>query len=140
VTASGDTAYHRRFRYTPRAVDPAYRDSLMQFPLRMYEKQVQPADLPALRSALESGMQWPEFFPPVSSVRIGSDGAVWLSRESVPGDDARWTVLNPDGSPRGELRVARRIVVRGSDAEGVWAVERDEFNVPWLVRYRISAG
>jgi hypothetical protein len=140
IAESGDTVHQRRLRYTPHVVEPAYRDSVLESRLAGYASRPQLAvDLNAVRGALESNVPWPPFHPPVSSMRFGSDGSVWLRREdtdSVP----RWTVLDADGEPRGEVLLPRTTTVHWSDRETLWAAERDAFDVPWLVRYRIRDG
>jgi hypothetical protein len=137
VRPEGDTVFHRRLRYTPAAVTPAHRDSLIDARLAIYQNRPQPVDLAAIRRTLESEVEWPAFHPPVSSVRVGRDGAVWLRREAA-GTDQRWTVLDADGTPRGHLVLPSTLSVHQSDGERIWGVERDAFEVPWLVRYRVG--
>jgi hypothetical protein len=139
IRESGDTAYRQPLRYAPRPVEAAYRDSVLEARLASYRTRQPPVDLLAVRRAIEAVADWPAFHPPVTVVRLGSDGAPWLRREAL-GERVRWTLLHADGSPRGELVLDPSVSIQWSDAERLWAIERDAFDVPWLVRYRITGG
>jgi hypothetical protein len=139
VREGGDTIYHRALRYAPIAVTPAYRDSVIESRLDTYRNRPQPPDIGAIRRILETELEWPAFHPPVRSVRRGKDGEVWLLREAM-GEGTRWTVLAADGTPRGHLTLPPTMSAYQSDGTHVWGVERDAFEVPWLVRYRMEGG
>jgi hypothetical protein len=47
-------------------------------------------------------------------------------------------VVGPDGTARGHIEVPRRWRVRWVGERGFIAVEPDELDVPWVVRYRVE--
>lgn len=138
VRAGGDTVFHRRLSYTPVAMTDAYRDSLIDGRVESYRDRPPPVDLGAIREALETEAEWPDFHPPVRSVRVGLDGRVWLLREAV-GGATRWTVLEADGTPQGDVVLPPTLNVHQSDGDVLWGVETDALGVQWLVRYRFAA-
>ncbi|HEX9708867.1 MAG TPA: hypothetical protein VGB42_02735, partial [Candidatus Thermoplasmatota archaeon] len=145
----GDTVRTRTFRYRPRG----YPDEVLNAQAVRYAHQVGPTatmtasgverleqraeDSAAARVAILRAMEVPDFQPPVRSVRVTGEGTLWLLREDVGGEHERWTVLDREDMPVGELELPREPTVVWTDNETVWAVERDELDVPWLVRYRI---
>jgi hypothetical protein len=90
-------------------------------------------------AAIRRNMGFPEFQPPIQGVtHAGEDGSLWLPRENTGDETIRWLVIDPEGVPRGHLTLARtgfRPVWSSGDT--VFFVENDEFDVPWLVRYRM---
>jgi len=152
----GDTLFQRHFRYRPRSYDEAIRDTLIAGMVGTYGGLASmvissggvvaimegagassPADAEALERAYRDALVLPPLQPPVAQHRRGEDGSYWLRREEDAAGTFRWLVLNEDGSPRGEVRVPRRLSMYWTDGEQVWGAERDEFDVPWLVKYRI---
>jgi hypothetical protein len=82
-------------------------------------------------------MAVPRHYYPISSVLAADDGGLWLQREADGTPVARWTVLDASGTPRGEVRLPRSTALRVVSGAEVWAIVRDEFDVPYLVRYRL---
>jgi hypothetical protein len=60
-----------------------------------------------------------------------------VERERVAGEFT-WMLIGIDGIPIGKIRAERPLQIRWSQDEVFWAVETDEFGVPWVVRYRIE--
>ena len=82
--------------------------------------------------------QFRERFPWIPQARLGADESLWLRREETGGDDYTWIVLAPGGSPRGQVTLPRRDVVRWFSVNEVWAALPDEYDVQWLVRYIVT--
>ena len=80
----------------------------------------------------------PEFQPPVLETVAGPGGTLWLRREDGGGLAHRWLIVGPDGTPRGHVEVLRRSRVRWVGEEEFVTVERDEYDVPWVVRFRLE--
>jgi len=135
---AGDTVYHRAFRYAPRPYDDALIDSMAARRAQPYEERAG-ADFDALKAAIREAYVLPPFQAPVTLVRLGADESLWIRREEATGAH-RWIVLRPDGSPRGQLEFPRRDVIAWSSGDQLWMIERDEYDVQWLVRYRIRGG
>ena len=84
----------------------------------------------ALRSAL------PPFHPPVTQVRFGEDGAIWLRRESDRETEAQYWILEPDGVVRGTVNIPSTVRIKWSGTDEFVGMELDDLDVPWLIRYR----
>jgi hypothetical protein len=80
----------------------------------------------------------PPFLTPISRARAGEDGTLWLEREVEMSPTTRWLILQPDGAPRGQVVLPRNAVIRWTGPTAIYVVEEDEFEVPWLVRYRLE--
>jgi hypothetical protein len=89
------------------------------------------------RVVMRRRLNFPATQPPVRSVRVTDNGALWLQREDDDESEERWTVLDAEDQPIGELFIPGTLTIRWTDGRSAWAVERDEFGVPWLVLLRI---
>jgi len=49
-------------------------------------------------------------------------------------------VLTPDGEPAGRLLLPARSPLEAADSAHAWVVERDEVDIPSVVRYRLRPG
>ena len=80
-----------------------------------------------------------EYELPISGVLLAADGSIWLRREdlALQQDSITWWVLNPYGDLVGELRLPRRIRIRYVAGDTLWAIDSDELEVDYLVRYRV---
>ena len=97
-------------------------------------------DTSEFRRAVQEAMPLREYLPPVSLAVVRRDGSIWMRREDVSPDSWRWTVLSADGTARGTFALPRRATVHWTDGERIWVVELDDFDVPWVVRYRLVEG
>jgi hypothetical protein len=74
----------------------------------------------------------------VRSVMIADGGAVLLQREQESDRSVRWIILRSDDyAPVGELVLNAKQRLAWTDGSIAWIVERDEFDVPWMVRYEL---
>ena len=83
-------------------------------------------------------MKFPEFKLAVETVRLAQDESVWLRLSQSDQTNALWLILDAEGRPRGRLEVPANIRIRWSSGDFFWATVPDEYDVPWVVRYRIS--
>jgi len=132
-----DTLQHDTFSYTPRPFTEAFVDSLVA---RSTETAVRTAgvDRAAAESALRGATDLPPFAPPISLALTGTDGTLWLRTDDDGSPTFRWIVLSADGSPRAALDLPRRLTLHWMSGDVVFAVDRDELDIPWLVRLRIG--
>ncbi len=110
-----------------------------------------------------NGPAIPDFKPPFQRVFAGVDGRIWVHLhrpgEPVPADEideprgpdarppTRWRepvafdVFEPDGTYLGLVRAPTGFSTSPTpvfDGDRVWAVVRDEMDVPYVVRFRIA--
>ena len=145
----GDTVFRRDLAYRPVAYGSERLDDIAWRAVRiptgavaLVGGQPQLPDMPVdsldrfrrIRAALD----YPPFQPPVSDHHLGSDESLWLRREDDGVDAFRWVVLDPQGEPRGRLELPREHRIAWSGGDTAWVIEPDEYDVPWLVRYRIE--
>ena len=99
-----------------------------------------PADWEAIALSLRDAMKFPEFKNPIEYPWLAQDESIWLrvSNESVT--TASWLLLDAEGRPRGLLELPANLRVRWSHGDTIWAVEPDELEVPWVVRFQIQPG
>ncbi len=89
--------------------------------------------------ALRAAIPIPESYPPVSSVRVTSSGLTYVGLFTSPlGDARRWDVFSSEGEPIGYLTLPPSAEVLEADEDHIYVVEPNEFNLPFVVRYRIS--
>ncbi|HUF51882.1 MAG TPA: hypothetical protein VMN60_13740 [Longimicrobiales bacterium] len=133
---TGDTIYDRQLRYVPVPVPPSVLDSLVAGPTSLAGMMgVSEAEM---ERAVRGAVQLPDHRPPIRLVHAGSDGTLWLQLNTPATDVSEWVMLADDGAPRGRFSLPAGMLVRHSDISVAWAVELDEFDVPWLVRLRVD--
>ncbi len=133
----GDTIVSREYRYQPRRYPDVILDSIAMRYVSA-RPSARGTDPDRVRQAIRDAMDFPDFQPPVLEGVAGSDGTLWLRREDLGGRLSRWLVIGPDGTPRGHVEIPRHSTVSWV-GEGVFVVvEKDEFDVPWVVRFRIG--
>ncbi len=146
ITYRGDTVYSKRFAYEPVAYPPSVLDSLANVASRGAfrggpndDLQARPQPIPAVAAAIRSKMAFPPFQVPIQASFAGADGSVWLRRED-DGRTPRWIVMDPQGSIRGRFTIPATTRLAWASGDTVWAVQPDQDDVEWLVRFRITPG
>jgi hypothetical protein len=145
---ASDTVYSRRIHYRPESYTVEKLDSIADAAARVpgggvYLASVGPpapepfAD-PLTVRAIREKMNFPEFQSTITSAWVAQDEGLWL-RRVANGDIARWVILDAEGLPRGGLTLPANSRIVWSRGDSFWAVELDELDVPWLVRYRLRA-
>jgi hypothetical protein len=129
----GDTVFSRAIGYTPISLSDALVDSVVR------ARSARFPGATAERAALwaRQSLYVPEFHPPVSDVVVGRDGSVWLRGADLGTSTVEWRVLSPDGEPLGFVRLPVDLRIMLADRNRAWGTERDELDVPYIVRYRI---
>jgi hypothetical protein len=81
----------------------------------------------------------PETYPPVSAAAPSSDGGLWLAAWPNADESRRWYILDSQGRLVAQTQTPARVTVRFILDGKAWGVERDELDVPFVVRYRVSS-
>jgi hypothetical protein len=162
VRAAGDTVYDRELSYTPVAYSTEQLDRMAWDEVVRGHSMLGTLGAPGTPEAdsvdhfreVRRRMDLPPYQPPIqplsvgpnaiqrpdrAAYRMGSEGTLWLRREDDREAVLRWLLLDETGLPLGELAVPRHAWVSWSGGDEVWTIEHDEFDVPWVVRYRIEA-
>lgn len=79
----------------------------------------------------------PQYQPPVSRVLAGTDSTVWIQREAYGNEAANWLVLDSNGTSLATVRILNNVVLHAVARDYVFGVDKDEFDVPYVIRYRI---
>lgn len=131
--AEADTAWVRDYLYDPIPIADEWLS-------RRVDDWVQRAgtgvDHRLYRRAVEEAFAGPRFFPAVRSVRAGEDGTTWLLLRTGM-DSTEWEVLDASGQPMGRLEPPHENYLAWPDLETPWFIEYDEFDVPYVVQYRV---
>jgi hypothetical protein len=97
-----------------------------------------PADSAAAHARIRELMNVPAFRSPVSRLHSGNDGAIWLQPPSE-GESHDWIVLDTSGVARAALRLPLPwIAPIWSSGNRFAIVEKDQFDVPFLMFYRFE--
>jgi hypothetical protein len=138
IRPRGDTTYSRLFRAPAVAVTPASADSLVDAEVRRQAPTLRGTGLP-IRTAIREALALPRFQPTVTAAVAGRDGTVWLRREALGRDTVEWTVLNPAGHLQARVELPTRVRIYEAELGRIWGVELDDLDVPWIVRYTVTA-
>ncbi len=84
-----------------------------------------------------SGIPARRSHPPVTRLRVGQDGSIWLRREESRPDSVAWDLFSRSGEFMGRLETAKATDIIGGSATEVWTVEHDELDVPFVVHSRV---
>ena len=140
-----DTLYRREYVYRPVAYTAEELDAIALAGSRGFgptgEAQAggeaaPPADAAAAR-ALRAAMKFPQFRPWIWYVQRDDDGRLWILRDDADETQEAWLLFDAAGLPLGHLEIAGRPTFRWSRGDTLWAVQLDDVDVPWLVRYRL---
>ncbi|HEX6068216.1 MAG TPA: hypothetical protein VFZ18_00285 [Longimicrobiaceae bacterium] len=149
---AGDTVYRRELRYSPLRYADAALDSIaaraargaaggmLPFAMEGGSAPPPPENPEAVARALRGAMSFPDFQLPIQSSWLAQDESVWMRRPDDNTPRARWILLDPQGEPRGQLELPSDLRILWNVGDTFWAVDLDEYDVPWVVRYRITEG
>jgi hypothetical protein len=146
---AGDTIVSRAYTYRPRPFDGAALDTKAWQSARrpgggvriiggVPQPEPVPDDSIDAFNRIRGAMDFPAFQPPVQAHRVTSDGDIWLMREEDGGTTQRWTIIRADAALGGTVALDRGNFPIWMDIETFFLIERDEFDVQWLVRYRLQ--
>ena len=118
---------------------------------------------PQLRQFLDriqgqAALPMPGLRPPLKTLLVASDGAVWVERldgrepaewwlersiggfGKTPGVETDWDIFSANGRFVGSVRLPVRFRPMAVSETSVVGVQRDEFDVEYVVRYRVVRG
>lgn len=131
IRHTGDTIFSRLFAFDPQRISGEVKTALaLEWGQIAEESQ-------RVRDALEKAYAARPYLPPVSDLRVGLDGGVWVARERVPGRPIQWEVLNPLGEPVFRVELPAGAFLWSSSSDLIWTEEKDDLGVPFIVRYRL---
>ena len=120
---------------------------------RSYPLEGEPIPRQVRDSALDAGAQWlpaeaaaqyrkdpyvPPIYPPIKGAAIAEDGALWIWLRPRNLDEERYLMLDPDGSPVGEVTFPRGTQVEVIRGDTVWAIVKDDLDVQTVARFSVG--
>jgi hypothetical protein len=140
ISVEGDTLWSRTFNYQPIPIPQTLIDSILD---ERTENRRQTmirtgGNLADVREWVESRYTFPGHRPPIQTALIGQDGRLWLEWTDPADGPGEWWALSSEGVPAGRIRPTQRIRPLAAGDEVVWALEMNELDVPFVVRYRIA--
>jgi hypothetical protein len=136
IVGAADTVFQRTFRYQPRPYD---EETVARFVTSAVAPFIASTglDTAAVVAIVQRELEWPSFQPPITDGWVGQDTTLWLKSESSAPDSNEWIRISPAGIPLGRLVLDKRTIVLWSKGAEVWTSRHDEFDIPWLVKYRV---
>jgi hypothetical protein len=134
LTVNGDTLRKVRYPYQPVPLSRQTVDSSYQALQRTHGTR-SPAHLANLLSKRVD----PPVNPPLHDAFLGNDGSIWARVLPAPPQQQVWVAFDSVGVPRGRLTLPTSVALRAATAERAWVVEYDQFDVPSIVVYRLTA-
>lgn len=145
LNPDGRARWRRTLTLPSPMIDSRARDSIVDRAMQMAAVQVEASKRRgevargvSTRSLVESGLDLPDRYPPVTHAVLGVDGAVWLQRGG-PGPARRWSVLDSAGTRLFDVTSSLPLTVQEATRDVVWATFSDEDGFPYLIRYRVWA-
>lgn len=127
--ATGDTVYSRRYPFTGVPIPKAVADSTIAARSRVFSTEV--------RAEYRRQAYVPPVYPPIEGIVVGRDSTLWL-RQRRTAQGSPYLVLGPRGDVVGSVVLPANVTIKAADRSSVWGLEVDEFDVPSIVRFRIS--
>lgn len=140
IGLSRDTVFDRRVRYTPRAIDAEWADSVVRnFRTSWTGREVlgQSWSKSEIDMMVDS-LALPSHYPPVFDAIVGRDDRTWLQISEAGNGPTNWAVLNSRGDLVAFVRGPGGVELRNAEGSRVWGVVHDALEVPYLVRYRLE--
>jgi hypothetical protein len=129
----GGVLYTRRYPFEPIPITQEMRDSIL-------EARLENAP-PELAGPMRRGAVFPPFLPPIAGFVGGMDNTIWIRMADTP-EGRTYRIYDPEGEPVGTLTLPVNLRIAVADlSEGlIWAIDRDEYDVESVVRYRLVEG
>ena len=126
---NGDTIRRARIPYTPVPVTSRMVDSVIPEIAKTIKRE-------GHEDVIRKAMVVPKYFWPIGRGSMADDGTTWLQlRGNTP--NAQWLVVSPQGKLTGVATLPRSADILLIQ-DGVWAVVKDDDDVPSVVHFRIK--
>jgi len=126
VDLAGDTVFDRSYSYTPMPTPEGTEARRLE----RFSEQMQ--------EFYRDTIFVTENLPPISDLVVTQDGTIWLAREAEAQDSVAWWALDPDsGDHMGTIHLPAGHEIVAGQGDVLVAKRTDEFDVPYLVRYRV---
>ena len=151
IGIAGDTLLHRAVPYVPLPVTSEERERMREWFAagiagdRTPERLRPPwgvRDAERRRRIARELITFPRTHPPVGRILAGSDGSIWLLRETWPRATNLWKIYDEQGNLEGSVQIEaledgyRPYIFHASRNE-VWVQIRGALDVPYIVRYEL---
>jgi hypothetical protein len=146
IGVSGDTVLSVEVEYAPEPLPMERVDSATRVSAKRMHSFLSRNDPGLALGALERDMREatfaPAHLPPVRDFIVANDGSIWLQRfeplETETGERlTEWWVLSSSGEAMGRALTPAGLTIHIIDVESIWGVEMDDFDVNYIVRYRL---
>lgn len=111
LNGRGDTIFDQVHRVELIPVSAATRDTILR-------------DIAA--AARAKAIEYSQYYPPVTEVRVSATGVVWIGRYSPPGQLREWMILDPQGKRLPSVWLPRSATSLTIGTRGAWAVTEAE--------------
>lgn len=135
IDAAGEVESDWRFPYSPIPAD-GWRDRFRAESAERMQERSGTVDR-GLLSAMENSLSDISTLPPITEAVPGEDGSFWLRREDTGATQVGWELYSGDGELVGQTLLPEAATIARASEEEVWTVEPDEYDVPYVVRYRV---
>lgn len=143
LDVGGDTLFHTALPFRPVPLNAAQVDSAaneVADGLASFMVDRLGLSVSDLQSDVYDAMYAPAFWPWAAALFLTRDGSTWvrLADSSRPGQ-VEWRILDDVGEPDATLFTPEGLRVLHVEGDELLGVETDEFDVEYIVRYRIRA-
>jgi hypothetical protein len=139
IAEDGGTLLERGVCYHPLSMPPEDRADTIARQAQMLTDGRDDLPLALAEENVREALELPRFWPPVDRLVVGTAGEIWLRREVRDGL-VPWEIRNEEGELTGALVLPADEDVLAVDGDVVWTQRFDEWDVPLIVRARLSSG
>lgn len=143
LEAAGDTAWQRSIAYDPEPIPSQEVDSIWGARISSFQQFARlegRIDADEARRAYLASVPVPSHRPPVDAVRVDSEGRLLLLWSADPGQARQGWVIAPGGDLVAWLTLPGGQELLAFEGDYLWALEHDEMEVPFVLRYRVGPG
>ncbi|MFQ5705623.1 MAG: 6-bladed beta-propeller [Gemmatimonadales bacterium] len=139
LRVNGDTIWTAEFTYRPRPLTDEIVTAIVRKDIQIRDSRRGSSGYHITEPEARKGLYRPKTLAPVTSLVVGYDETIWLRREESPLDTVvLWDVIGPDGARMGRLETPTALRILRAGRGFVWAVELDDLDVPYVVRYQVK--
>lgn len=139
LSFGGDTLWSRTFPFAPIPLSRAEVDSVLDARASaLSDRGFMSVTHAEARSWASASLFAPSYRPGAEAMLLGRDGGIWVSEGPRSPGTASWLILDAQGNAQGRVELPLDFTLLVADAENVWGVTTDEFDVPYLLRLRIT--